>query len=141
MGWGKGIVLVFVGFVSIMVTMVTICVKQDDIHLVTPNYYEEEIKYQNQMQKISNASRLDYEVLAFDQNQKWMKLQLPEGATGTLHLFRPSDARLDQKFNFTIDGVKANGLDLSQLKPGYWRVKLSWTEGGTEYFEEQKIYL
>jgi hypothetical protein len=141
MGWGKGIVLVFIAFVSIMVTMVTICVKQDDIHLVTQNYYEEEIKYQTQMEKISNASNLDYEVLAFDQSKKWMELQLPEGATGTLHLFRPSDARLDQKFNFTIESMQANGLDLSQLKPGYWRVKLSWNEGGTEYFEEQKIYL
>lgn len=141
MNWGKGIVLVFVCFIAIMGTMVTICIKQDDIHLVTKNYYEEEIRYEHQIQRISNASLLDHAVLTFDNTHKSMALQLPEGATGTIHLFRPSDARLDRKYEFTIEGQEAKNLDLSQLIPGYWRVKLSWKDGETEYFKEQKIYL
>ena len=46
MNWGNGILLLLLVFIGLMVTLVTICVRQDDIHLVTENYYAEEIKYQ-----------------------------------------------------------------------------------------------
>ena len=89
MNWGKGITLTLIAFGTIILSMVAICVKQDDIHLVTQNYYEEEIKYQEQIDKISNTSQLGYEALKFDSLQKELHVQLPVGAKGTLHLFRP----------------------------------------------------
>ncbi|MFC4873670.1 FixH family protein [Negadavirga shengliensis] len=141
MDWGKGIVIVFAVFATIMVTMVTICMKQDDLHLVTANYYEEEIKYQQHIDKVSNTVHLDRETLVFDRDGKVLHLDLPVGALGELHLFRPSDASLDRKVEVKIDGSSSNSLDLKGLKPGYWRVKLSWTAGDKEYFEEKKIEL
>ncbi len=139
MNWGTSIVLVFVGFTIIMVTMVTICMKQDDIHLVVENYYEEEIKYQKHIEKVQNTETLTHEVLIFDSQLKVVDLHLPLGAVGTLHLFRPSDARLDQKIPFHITDLSANAVDVKGLKPGYWKVKLTWTENGQEYFREEKI--
>jgi hypothetical protein len=139
MGWGNGIVLVIIGFVAVMGTMVTICVRQDDIHLVTANYYEEEIKYDNQIARISNTKNLEFAALEFDGQLKKIDLKLPVGAKGTLHLFRPSDARVDQKITFDIQSSEKKSLDLSNLKPGYWKVKLTWTQGGLEYYEEKKI--
>jgi hypothetical protein len=139
MGWGNGIVLVIIGFVAVMGTMVTICVRQDDIHLVTANYYEEEIKYDNQIARISNTKNLEFAAIEFDGQLKKIDLKLPVGAKGTLHLFRPSDARVDQKITFDIQSSEKKSLDLSNLKPGYWKVKLTWTQGGLEYYEEKKI--
>ena len=49
MDWGKGILLTIIAFVAFIMTLVVISVKQDDIHLVTENYYEKEIKYQDQI--------------------------------------------------------------------------------------------
>lgn len=141
MNWGKGIILTLIAFGTIILSMVAICVKQDDIHLVTQNYYEEEIKYQEQIDKISNASHLGYEALKFDSLQKELHVQLPVGAKGTLHLFRPSDARLDQKINFDISSEDGNVVKLSQLKPGYWKVKMTWEEKGMAYYSEEKINL
>lgn len=139
MDWGKGIVITLIVFISLMVGLVTICVKQDDIHLVTQNYYEEEIKYQDQIEKMINANSLDYKVLIYDNQLKKVDLHLPVGSKGTMHLFRPSDARLDQKIDFDVTNPNANAFDLKSLKPGYWKLKLTWSENGVDYFHEEKI--
>ncbi|MCH7400672.1 FixH family protein [Belliella kenyensis] len=139
MDWGKGIVIVIAVFVMFMAGLVTICVKQDDIHLVTQNYYEEEIKYQDQIDKIVNANSLDYEVLTYNTQVKKVIMNLPLGSKGTLHLFRPSDARLDKKIDFQMLNKDENTIDVSSLKSGYWKVKLTWEENGVAYYEEKKI--
>lgn len=139
MDWGKGIILTLTAFAGIIISMVVICVRQDDIHLVTQNYYEEEIKYQDQIDKMVNASMLDYEALAFDAQRRLIELNLPKGAKGTLHLFRPSDARLDQKLEFEIQDLEVNAINLSELKPGYWKIKMTWVEDETSYYIEKKI--
>lgn len=139
MDWGKGIFITIVVFVIFMISLVVVCVKQDDIHLVTQNYYEEEIKYQDQIEKMINASEIGYTVLVYDSQLKKVDLKLPKGAKGTLHLFRPSDARLDQKIAFDITESNSSSVDVKDLKPGYWRIKLSWSEDGKEFYEEKKI--
>ncbi len=138
MNWGNAIVLVFVVFAAIIITMVTICMRQDDLHLVTQNYYEEEIRYQEHIDKVNNARDLGISVLDFDTKNKVIDLNLPADSSGSIHLFRPSDARLDQKL--TIDSDKKS-LDLSGLKPGYWHIKLTWEKDGIAYYEEKKIDL
>ncbi|PRY86199.1 FixH family protein [Mongoliibacter ruber] len=139
MNWGSGIVLTLVAFATIMISMVVICVKQDDIHLVTQDYYEQEIKYQEQIDRMINANALDIEAMEYDSQLKSILLHLPEGSKGTLHLFRPSDARLDQKINIDILNSNTNTVDLKSLKEGYWRVKLTWIEDEKEFYLEKKI--
>lgn len=139
MNWGYGLMIFFGTFVLFMISLVVICVRQDHIHLVTQNYYEEEIKYQQQIDKMANASDLDYDVLTYQSDGKTVGLFLPRGAEGTLHLFRPSDARLDQKFKVEMTETDQMSIDLAHLQPGYWRMKLTWKEGSTEYYLEEQI--
>ncbi|SEJ64306.1 FixH protein [Cyclobacterium xiamenense] len=141
MNWGNGIILVFVAFVAVMATMVTICMKQDDLHLVTENYYEEEIKYQEHIDKVTNSQHSAKNALSFDPQSKVLTLNLPVGAQGELHLFRPSDARMDRKIAVDIQNAAANTVNLKSLQSGYWKVKLNWEEKGQGFFEEQKIDL
>lgn len=139
MDWGKGILLTIIGFVAFMMTLVVISVKQDDIHLVTENYYEKEIHYQDQIDREKSAATLNRKVLDFDATSKMLVLDLPIGAKGNLQLFRPSDARLDQEVSLDIISEGKTTVPLEKLKTGYWRVQLTWTENGTDYYEEQKI--
>lgn len=139
MDWGKGIILVFVAFAAIMISMVTICMKKDDLHLVTQNYYEEEIKYQDHIDKVNNANELSYEALEFDNLQKSVTISLPVGAKAELHLFRPSDARLDQKLVVDVVDDETKVVDLAMLKTGYWLMKLTWSAEGKSYYQEKKI--
>ncbi|GAB3663031.1 hypothetical protein GCM10028791_38340 [Echinicola sediminis] len=141
MNWGKGIILVFACFAGLIFTMVGICIKQDDIHLVTEHYYEEELRYQEQIEKISNTAMLEEAVMKFDASSKSLQVSLKEGTKGTLWLFRPSDARMDQRIDFAFENTEIQSVSLSDLKKGYWRAKVAWSMDGKEYFEELKISL
>lgn len=141
MNWGKGILLTIIAFVGFILTLVVISVRQDDIHLVTENYYEKEIKYQDQIEREKSAAGLDREVLVFDSKSKSMLLDLPVGAKGSLQLFRPSDARLDQELSLDITEEGKTTVPLDKLKSGYWKVQLTWTENGVEFYKEEKISL
>lgn len=133
--------MTIIAFVGFILTLVVISVRQDDIHLVTENYYEKEIRYQDQIDRESASAGLDREVLVFDAPSKSILLDLPIGAKGNLQLFRPSDARLDQELVLDITDVGKKSVPLDKLKSGYWRVQLTWTENGVEFYREKKISL
>lgn len=133
--------MTIIAFVGFILTLVVISVRQDDIHLVTENYYEKEIKYQDQIDRETSAAGLDREVLLFDSQSKSMVLDLPVGAKGNLQLFRPSDARLDQELALDIQEEGKTTVSLDKLKSGYWKVQLTWTENGTDFYQEKKISL
>lgn len=139
MDWGKGILLTIIAFVGFIMTLVIISVRQDDIHLVTENYYEKEIKYQEHINRETSAAGLDREVLVYDSETKTMILDLPVGAKGSLQLFRPSDARLDQDLLLDILEEGKTTIPLEKLKSGYWKVQLTWTENGVDFYQEKKI--
>lgn len=141
MDWGKGILLTIIGFVALIITMVVISVRMDGIELVTENYYEEEIKFQDQIDKENSALKLDREVISYDATSKTVLLDLPSGATGKLQLFRPSDSNLDQVVSFSAAEEGQTVIPVENLKAGYWKFQLNWTEGGKDYYEEKKIDL
>jgi len=141
MDWGKGILITIIAFVGFMITLVVISVRQDDIHLVAENYYEKEIKYQDQIEREKATAGLEREVLVFDVQGKALLLDLPVGTKGSIQLFRPSDARLDQEFLLDITDEGKTTIPLDKLKSGYWRVQMTWAENGVEFYQEKKIDL
>ena len=139
MDWGKGIVLTILGFVALIVTMVVISVRMDGIELVTENYYEEEIKYQDRIDESNSASNLKRAVISFDEQSKVIELDLPNGTNGTLQLFRPSDSSLDQEIHIEVTHTGITQIPLNELKTGYWKIQLNWTENGIDHYQEKKI--
>lgn len=139
MDWGKGIILTIIGFVALIMTMVVISVRMDGIELVTENYYEEEIKYQDRIDESKSANDLDREVISFDAQSKVIELDLPNGTKGSLQLFRPSDSSLDQEIQLDVTHSGITQIPLKELKSGYWKVQLNWTENGVDHYQEKKI--
>ena len=139
MDWGKGIILTIIGFVALIMTMVVISVRMDGIELVTENYYEEEIKYQARIDESKSADDLDREVISFDAQSKVIELDLPNGTKGSLQLFRPSDSSLDQEIQLDVTHSGITQIPLKELKSGYWKVQLNWTENGVDRYQEKKI--
>ncbi|MDG1276788.1 MAG: FixH family protein [Algoriphagus sp.] len=139
MDWGKGILLSIIGFVVLIMTMVVISVRMDGIELVTENYYEAEINYQDRIDEESSALRLDRTVITYNSLDKNLLLDLPNGTNGKIQLFRPSDSNLDREFLVNVIDSNRTSVSLLELQPGYWKVQLSWTEGGKNFYEEKKI--
>ena len=57
MNWGHKITISFILFAIIIITMVTIAMRTD-VNLVAPDYYEEELAYQEQIDRSKNFQGL-----------------------------------------------------------------------------------
>lgn len=143
MSWGYRITIVYLAFAAFMIGMVTLCILQDDIFLVDKEYYKEELKYQDKIDKISTASRLRVPIKMQHQGSELVITYPPEAlpSGGDLWLFRPSDARLDKHMAATASEGGVQTIPLSALAPGLWRVKLDWQSGGKGYFYERELSL
>ena len=72
MSWGWKITILYGGFVTMMVTLVVLCTQQD-IPLVTKNYYEEDLNYESHMERVANSKQLEEDVKVV-YNQKTQQL-------------------------------------------------------------------
>ena len=86
-----------------------------------------------------SADDLDREVISFDAQSKVIELDLPNGTKGSLQLFRPSDSSLDQEIQLDVTHSGITQIPLKELKSGYWKVQLNWTENGVDRYQEKKI--
>lgn len=145
MNWGKGIALSFVVFAGIVITMVTIAMKQD-VNLVAPNYYEEEIAYQDQIDRISNFESLAIkpEIMKVgDQIEVTFPQEIAASILeGEILFFRPSDRNKDVKAILKLNDSLKMYFSVKQFSKGLWKTKLRWkSSGDIEYFTEKRIVI
>jgi len=146
MHWGNSIVLSFLLFAAFIFTMVIIGINQD-VDLVTENYYQDEVKFQKHLEKRANVYSLEESLeLIVDRTNKravlvFPKSQFSQEMSGTIHFFRPSDASMDRKTPLILDRNLSQQLDLSNLQMGFWRLKISWSYAGKEYYDEKTLTL
>jgi len=140
--WPLGVTLAFVLFFAGMATAVVIASTHRD-NLVSPNYYEQELKFQGQIDGAARAAKVGANI-RFDSEGRQIFISLPaaqitQSLSGTVELYRASAAGSDSAFPLKpkADGVQT--LDVSGLAAGSWRVRVKWQAGGEDYFIEQKI--
>lgn len=140
MNWGKGIVVAFVCFIGVIATLVTISMKQD-VSLVAKDYYVQEIAYQDQIDRIENKNRMEIqpsvELKTGNIELLIKKLELE----GTIHFFRPSNAKLDKKYVIKLDKNGKQLFSASDFEKGLWKVKINFTSEGREYYSEHSLVL
>lgn len=113
--------------------------------LVAHDYYEQEVEYQGQLDRMERADGLSGRAsIALDAEAAVIRVRLPVehvagGAQGGIHLYRPSEARLDQMVGLALNSAGEQQLDAATLAPGLWEVRVAWSAGGEEYFLSRKI--
>lgn len=142
MNWGKSIVLAFVLFALFIGVLVTICLKQD-IPLVAKEYYQQELVYQQQIDRINNTNQLPEKptILVVNRAIEIQFSQLVEIVGGELELFRPSDEKLDRHFKVESSAEGKQRIDVSDLETGMYRARMRWSMEGKDYYLESVIYL
>lgn len=142
MNWGKSLVLAFILFAVFIGVLVTVCVRQD-ISLVSPDYYKDELAYQEQIDRLNNTAGLHRIPLArFDGNA--LEIRYKDFSIvdrGVVTLFRPSDLRFDKHFDFagTTDSVRR--FDIGMIPSGMYKARMTWLMNGKEYYVEHIINL
>lgn len=142
--WPLGIILAFALFIPATLALVVVaCLNRNE--LVTQDYYEQEIRYQEHMERAGRARLLPASVV-FDASRQSIQIALPsehvqQGLTGSIQLYRPSNAALDRELPLAADARGGQIIDARSLHPGLWKIRVSWMANGQSYVIEQKMIL
>lgn len=144
--WGVGIFVLYGVFVVAVVAMV-LFVSLQEIQLVAPDYYREELAYQQQIERIKRTQVLTSAV-SFDYNRAAGLITVafpPEVERsrlgGEIALIRPSDADLDRVVSILPDSTGRQTIDVSGMVKGLWRLKAVWKIDGDEYYNEDMVVI
>ena len=142
MNWGKSIILVFILFSIFIGFLVAVCLRQDT-PLVAADYYEQELLFQHQIDRVNNTRSLVVKpvIQLVDKHLEIQFSRFAEVTEGNLELFRPSDARLDRHYRIDKSREEIQRIDLSALSAGMYKARMLWSMDGKDYFIEDIIYL
>jgi nitrogen fixation protein FixH len=117
-----------------------------DVDLVSKDYYDQEIKYQDQIEKVKRTQALGDVMLDYNAEANTILLQLPatykdKSLTGTITLFRPSDDEMDKKLPLQLGRDHSQLLETVDLKSGIWKVRVDFSDGEETYYSEKTIQL
>lgn len=141
MNWGLGIGIFYSLFVIVLLGFVFWSLNYTP-DLVTEDYYEHELNYQNTINDKNRAKNLEGDVVINNVDGR-MNIDLPESLkekniSGELYLFRPSDKNLDTRYSFKGKSLSYS-FDSEELKKGTWKAKISWEADGNNYFHEETV--
>ncbi len=143
--WGTGIVIAIVAFMSFILVMVIMMStnKKFNHDLVTPNYYQKELAYQEEIDAEKNANAMTSRIKA-EHTPEGIVLTFPEemhntNIEGNVFLYRPSNKKLD----FSLPLVLSNAQMLipeNRLLDGRWNITVSWKQNGKKYMFKDQIF-
>ncbi|WP_396173569.1 FixH family protein [Flavobacterium sp.] len=143
--WGTGIVIAFGLFMTFILFFV-FKVQSDskyDNELVVEEYYKQELKFENQMQKEQNASNMS-EKIEIKTSEEGIKITFPSDldvtlVKGKVSLYRPSNKKLDFEVPISLSGSHLL-IPKSTLVGGRWDISIDWTYDGKEFLNKKTIY-
>lgn len=143
MNWGTKILIVYLVFVAGIVFMVfTSSMQKTD--LVTTDYYNKELKYQDKIDEMNRVSALSAPVKYVLKDNELI-IEFPDDfagkkLTGEAVLYCPSDENRDIKQSFLLldESLK---MKIPATKNGLYQLQLTWQDGGVRYYFEKKIFI
>ena len=142
--WPLGFILTLVVFFAGTVGLIVMACSQR-VDLVSPDYYERELKFQGQIDRVERTHRAPSQAsVAYDAAGQCITVSLPADQAGReingrIELYRPSAAGLDRAVKLAPDSKGVQRLDAAGLAPGLWKVRVSWTVEQQDYFLDEKV--
>lgn len=113
--------------------------------LVADNYYEQELKYQNQIDILKNSEKLGQSI-QIDKGENEIIIRSSEPLetaklNGEISFYRTSNAAKDFKVKLELDPDGTQKIYSRNLDRGLWKLKMDLSEGDKKYFVEKSIFL
>ncbi|MDX9923568.1 MAG: FixH family protein [Ignavibacteriaceae bacterium] len=141
LNWGSGIAITYILFMVAVIILVLIFMNQD-VHLVTDDYYAKEIEYQQQIDKVERTKLLSEQPVVTFSDGVFM-VSFPKSVkniiNGEIQIYRPSDSNLDKTASIFLDAENRQLIKPPINLPGLWKVKIDWTRNDTNYYNEKII--
>lgn len=144
--WPYGIFATLLVFACGLAVIAVTAVRQN-MDLVRDDYYEADLRYQGQIDRLNRTARLaDETAIEFHAAEQTIELRLPSGhgarqPSGSIHLYRPANAALDRRIELAPDTTGAQRIDAREMVSGLWKLKLTWQVGGEEFFVDRVVVI
>lgn len=144
--WPFGIIAAFVLFIAGTAGLIVLA----SFHrpeLVTADYYEQELRYQQTYDSRARTAALGAEAaVTLDEAARRLRVTLPPRhaalrPAGAIHLYRPAAAHADRHVALTLDAEGRQELDVRDLAPGLWRVRVEWIVANETFSLERQLVL
>ena len=140
MSWGTKIAFLYLSFATMIGVMVYKSVTQS-VDLVAPNYYEQELKYQDKIDGINNL-RAESKAIIITQGENSISFNfLKEMGVPKGHIlfFKPDNAASDFETEIKTDNEGVQTIETKHLTKGTYLVKIDWKIGDKKFFKEERI--
>ena len=143
MNWGNRILLLYLAFVALIITLVVISISQK-VDLVAPDYYAKELKFESEIVKMKNeAALVEKPKVALIDDQLHITFPaafLGKNITGSVLVYKPSDANAD--FTQAIETNQNNVVIATQgFSVGMRKVKIDWKVDSLYYLTESVVVI
>jgi hypothetical protein len=142
--WGIKIAASYILFVAGVLIMVFVFMNQD-VPLVTDNYYAEGLEYQNKIDKINRTNQLEEQLQIINQQDE-IKFIFPKqfdykSLGGKIQFYRPSDSSKDFVVDIDTDSSLTQHVAKQKFIKGIWKVKVDWGSNSNYYYNEKILML
>jgi nitrogen fixation protein FixH len=144
MSWGIRIGILYGGFVA-MILFLVFRTMNEKIDLVSPEYYQEELKFQDQIDRQKQSASLDVQP-SVEVREKNVAIKFPasiepSAISGTIKFYRPSDSSKDFTTAMQVDPSGIQIIPSEKLITGIYEVQLTWSAGEKNYYNEISLYI
>lgn len=140
--WGVGVFILYSAFV-ILILFLVFKSFNTKVDLVTEDYYQQELKFQDKIDQKRNTAGLE-QGLKHEVSGSTIFLTFPPGhqsATGTVMVYRPSNKAYDKVFDIKPDENSKMIIAMENSPIGLYKLKVDWSNKDTAYYVEEDIYL
>jgi len=144
--WGFGAAAIYIGFVLFILGLVMYASIQD-VQLVEEGYYEEGLAYQDRIDRMARTSKAPVQLrIKHDYTAGAIELSFADSAVaeslmGEIHLFRPSNSRLDRFFPLDLGGAGYQVIATDGMARGLWLIEVDWNVDTLGYYSQSRIII
>lgn len=142
--WGTAIVIAFVGFISfIMYFVINMSIdKKYDHDLVVEDYYQQELKFQTDIDKEEKSQTLESDI-TWNKTKDGIVIHFPKNLDqniieGNVFLYRPSNKQFDFEIPISLSNHTLLIPD-KRLLGGRWNIKVDWKYNENAYLYKTEI--
>jgi hypothetical protein len=143
--WALGVIIVVILFPIAFISL-ALFASRSDKNLVTDDYYEKDLRYQERIDVLRRSAALAVKpTIVYDAGADACVIQFPDSSQwlpvhGLVRFYRSSDHRRDQESPLKPDARGRQVFPLANMEKGVWRIQLSWKVRGLDYYIEEAVF-
>jgi hypothetical protein len=141
MSWGNKLIIVFVVFAALMATLVYKAT-QTKFELVSKDYYQEELRYQDKIDGAGNAALEAPLLVRLKDGSVFLEfpeLQKKSSITGEAWFYCSVDASKDKRIALNVNTFGIQQIDAKTFRKGNYVVKISYEANGKKYYSAHPL--